>query len=120
VSGDERTRGIIGAAMEVHRLLGPGHLEGVYQEALSIEFELREIAHETQPRINLDYKGRRLKKYYQPDFVVGEVVVEIKAQSALAKVDEAQVINALKCCEKPVGLLLNFGEASLRIRRFAR
>jgi GxxExxY protein len=116
---DPQTYAIIGAAIEVHKVLGAGHLEAVYQEALQIEFDLREIPYDAQPRITLEYKGRRLEKYYQPDFLVyGLVVVEIKAQSALGSVDDAQIINSLMCCRKQVGLLINFGEPSLQWKRF--
>jgi len=116
---DERTYAIIGAAMEVHREIGPGQLEPIYQEALEIEFELRSIRNVSKPRVAVYYKGRKLKKYYVPDFLVmDEVVVEIKALSALAKSDEAQLLNSLKCCRKNVGLLINFGEASLKWKRF--
>lgn len=116
---DPQTHAIIGAAMEVHNILGPGHLEAVYQEALEIEFDLREIPHEPQPQIALEYKGRKLKKYYQPDFLVFDrVVLEIKALSCLGAVDDAQIINSLKCCRRELGLLFNFGELSLEWRRF--
>lgn len=105
--------------MEVHRVLGPGYLEAVYQEALEIEFDLRGIPYESQPQIFVDYKGHRLKKYYQPDFLVfGRVVLEIKAQVALARIDEAIILNSLKCSKREVGLLINFGEPSLNWRRF--
>jgi len=116
---DERTHAIIGAAMEVHSILGPGRLEAVYHEALEIEFNLREVSYVSKPRIDIEYKGYKLKSYYIPDFLVlEEVVVEIKAESALTRVDEAQIINSLKCCGKKVGLLINFGESSLRWERF--
>lgn len=116
---DPQTYAIIGAAIEVHKVLGPGHLEAVYQEALQIEFDLREIQYDAQPRISLEYKGRRLQKHYQPDFLVSDrIVVEIKAQSALGSVDDAQIINSLMCCRKEVGLLINFGEPSLQWKRF--
>jgi GxxExxY protein len=116
---DPQTYAIIGAAIEVHKTLGPGHLEAVYQEALEIELGLRGIPYQSQPRIELDYKGRKLKKYYQPDLLIYErVVVEIKAQSALSSIDEAQIINSLKCCRKQVGLLINFGEPSLHWKRY--
>ena len=72
-----------------------------------------------QPRIELEYKGRKLKKYYQPDFLVYErVVLEIKAQSSLGSVDDAQITNSLRSCRKQVGLLVNFGKPSLEWRRF--
>ena len=116
---DKRTHAIIGAAMEVHNVLGPGRLEPVYHESLEIEFEMRGLPFVSKPKTDIYYKGRKLKKYYVPDFIVfKEVVVEIKAQSALGKADEAQTINSLKCCKKKVGLLINFGKASLEWKRF--
>ena len=116
---DPRTYAIIGAAMEVHRILGPGHLEAVYQEAMEIEFIERKIPHSAQPKIKIHYKIHILKKFYIPDFLVFDgVVVEIKAQSALAKADQAQILNSLRCTNNKVGLLINFGEASLNWKRF--
>ena len=67
---DIRTHAIIGAAMEVHRTVGPGHLEAVYQECLEIEFKLRDIQFISQPRLEIFYKEQKLKKYYVPDFIV--------------------------------------------------
>jgi GxxExxY protein len=116
---DERTHAIIGASMEVHNILGPGRLEAVYHEALEIEFGLREIHYVSKPQVEIVYKGHKLKQYYVPDFLVLEdVVVEIKAEVALTKIDEAQIINSLKCCSKKVGLLINFGGPSLQWKRF--
>ena len=69
-SRDIRTHAIIGAAMEVHRIVGPGHLEAVYQECLEIEFELRKFLFISQPRLEIYYKDRKLKKFYVPDFIV--------------------------------------------------
>jgi GxxExxY protein len=116
---DPQTHAVIGAALEVHNVLGPGYLEAVYQEALEIEFDLREIPHVVQPQIPVEYKGRQLTKYYQPDFLVFDrVVLEIKAQLALGGVEEAQIINSLRCCRKEVGLLINFGATSLEWKRF--
>jgi GxxExxY protein len=117
---DKQTYTIIGAAMEVHNTLGPGHLEAVYHEALEIEFELRDIPYQSKPQITLDYKGRRLKKYYQPDFLVFDrIVLEIKAQSCLGSADDAQTLNNLKCTRREIGLLINFGEPSMNWKRFA-
>jgi len=105
--------------MEVHRTVGPGHLEAVYQECLEIELKLRNIPFISQPRLEIFYKEQKLKKYYVPDFIVyNEVVVEIKAEQSLSKVDEAQLINSLVISRHSTGLLLNFGEESLRYRRF--
>ncbi len=116
---DIRTHAIIGAAMEVHRIVGPGHLEAVYQECLEIEFKLRDIPFISQPRVEIFYKEQKLKKYYVPDFIVyNQVVVEIKAEQSMTKIDEAQLINSLIISRHNTGLLLNFGEESLRYKRF--
>jgi GxxExxY protein len=116
---DPRTHKIIGAAMEVHNEMGPGHLEAVYQECLEIEFELRNIPFLSKPNLPLYYKQRKLKKFYVPDFIIfKQIVVEIKAQKMLTNDDEAQIINSLKTSRHEIGLLINFGEASLRFRRF--
>ena len=117
---DTQTHRVIGAAIEVHNTIGPGHLEAVYQEALEIEFGLSAVPYESQPRIRLEYKGRALKKYYQPDFIAFErVVVEIKAQAVLGPVEVAQIINSLKSSRREIGLLINFGGTSLDWKRFA-
>lgn len=116
---DPRTHAIIGAAMEVHTIIGPGHLEAVYHECLEIEFEGRGIPFVSKPTVQMYYKGRQLKKYYVPDFIVfTDIVVEIKAQKMLIREDEAQIINSLKATHHRVGLLFNFGEASLKFKRF--
>ncbi len=116
---DPRTHTIIGAAMEVHSIVGPGHLEAVYQECLEIEFKLRDIPFISQPRLEIFYKEQKLKKFYVPDFIVyNEVIVEIKAGQSLLNVDEAQLINSFIISHHNTGLLINFGEESLRYRRF--
>ncbi len=116
---DPRTQKIIGAAMEVHNTIGPGHLEAVYQECLEIELSLSSIPFKAQPQLPIYYKNRKLKKYYIPDFIIlQEIVVEIKAQKTLTNIDEAQIINSLKTSRKEIGLLINFGEQSLRFKRF--
>ncbi|MCC7212545.1 MAG: GxxExxY protein [Candidatus Brocadia sp.] len=116
---DPRTHAIIGAAMEIHSIVGPGHLEAVYQECMEIEFELRNILFIPQPQLEIFYKDRKLKKFYIPDFIVyHEVIVEIKAERCLTNVDEAQLINSLTISRHNAGLLLNFGEESLRYKRF--
>ena len=118
---DPRTHTIIGAAMEVHNIGGPGHLEAVYQECLEIEFTLRKIPFISQPRLEIFYKDLKLKKFYVPDFIVyDEVIVEIKAEKSLTKIDEAQLINSLAVSRHNIGLLLNFGEASLCYKRFIK
>ena len=116
---DPKTYAIIGAAMEVHRVLGCGFSEPVYQEAMAIELGLRGIASQPQVRLPVFYKGRQLESCYRPDFVCfGEVIVESKALSCLSGTEEAQVINYLKVSKKTIGLLINFGLPSLEFRRF--
>jgi len=116
---DQRTYRIIGAAIEVHKVLGCGFLEAVYQEALGKEFVIREIPSKSQPIVEIVYKGKPLEKKYQPDFICyDEVIVEIKATNSLTGLEEAQLINYLKATGLKVGLLLNFGSKSLEHKRF--
>jgi len=116
---DEKlTYEIIGACMEVHRQLGCGFLEGVYQEALELEFQERGIPYVREKELTIEYKGEILKKKYYADFICySKVVVELKALSDLAGEHEAQVINYLKASELDVGLLINFGKTSLQHKR---
>ena len=101
---------IIGAAMEVYNVLGPGFLESVYQEALEIELSTRGIPFESQQQLYIRYKERQLKQQYKPDFVVYEkIIVEIKALDRLASHNQAQLLNYLKATRLPVGILINFG-----------
>ncbi len=116
---DHITYKIIGAAMEVHKELGCGFLEGVYQEALAREFRIQGIPNKAQPIVDIKYKGEALDKKYQPDFTCyEEVIVEIKAINTLSGIEEAQLINYLKATGLKVGLLLNFGSKSLEHKRF--
>ena len=116
---DERTYKIIGAAIEVHKELGCGFLEAVYQEALGREFVDQGIPFKSQPVVQIVYKGRPLNKTYQPDFICyDEVILEIKALSCLSGIEEAQIINYLKSAKLKVGLLINFGSKSLEYKRF--
>ncbi len=109
---------IVGAAMEVHRELGPGFLEAVYQEALEKEFQYREIPYQKEYRINIYYKGVLLSKYYEADFICyGKVVVELKALSCLCPGHEAQLLNCLKTTRMKAGVLINFGAESLEYKR---
>ena len=115
---DQRTYKIIGAALEVHKELGCGFLEAVYQEALEREFASRQIPFKPQPIIQIAYKGKPLDKTYQPDFICyGEIILEIKAISSLSGIEEAQIINYLKATKLNVGLLINFGSKSLEHKR---
>ena len=101
---------IIGAAIEVHRVLGPGFLESVYQEALEIELQDRKIPHEPQRKLRIAYKQRLLEKFFVTDFACYDsIMVELKAEKQLTGTDEAQLINQLKATKMRVGLLINFG-----------
>lgn len=116
---DHRTYKIIGAAMEVHKEMGCGFLEAVYQEALDIEFRSQEIPFKPQPIIEIFYKGKLLEKKYQPDFICfDEILVEIKALEQLSGTEESQIINYLKATGFKVGLLINFGSKTLEYKRF--
>jgi len=115
---DPRTFAIIGAAMEVHRLLGCGFLEAVYQEALAIEFKARNIVFKRELCLPISYKGSLLSTSYCADFICFDsVVVELKALAHMSGTEEAQVINYLKATGYEVGILLNFGARSLQHRR---
>jgi GxxExxY protein len=115
---DPQTYAIIGAAMEVHTQLGNGFLEAIYQEALAMEFALRNIPFTREVGLSVSYKDNPLACKYQADFICyGEIIVELKAISALSGVDDAQVINYLKATGLKRGLLLNFGASSLQHKR---
>jgi len=114
---EDVTYRINGAAMAVHRRLGPGHKEEVYQRALEAEFEKVGLSFEAQRNLEV-YDEGRLVGYYIPDFIVeGKVIVEIKAFATLHQKYLGQVITYLNHTGLSVGLLINFGERSLRPRR---
>ena len=114
----ELTHSIIGAAMEVHQILGPGFLEYVYEEALCYELKQRGINFDRQEKLEIFYKDWLIPRKYKVDLLVEDkVIVEIKATSGLTEIDEAQLINYLKATKKRLGLLLNFGTQQLEIRR---
>jgi GxxExxY protein len=113
----ELTRNIIGSAIEVHKVLGSGFLESVYEEALAIEFELKNIPYERQKSIDVFYKGR-CAKYFVCDFLAyGAIIVETKAVKEITDIEVAQVLNYLKAGEFSLGLILNFGGKSLKVKR---
>ena len=106
--------------MAVHRELGPGFLEVVYRDALSVEFRQRGVSYDREVELQIAYKGQVLASTYRVDFLCfGGVLVEVKAARHLVPVDEAQVLNYLKASGLKTGLLLNFGARSLEYRRFA-
>jgi GxxExxY protein len=115
---DWRTEAIIGAAMEVHRILGYGFLESVYQQALTKEFTLRKIPFSKEVDLPVVYKGETLDAGYRVDFCCyAAILVEIKALAQYSGTEEGQVINYLKASGKKLGLLINFGRPSLSFKR---
>ena len=116
---DPRTYAIIGASMEVHRNLGCGFLEPVYQAALAVELAKRNIPFTREIKLPVFYKDVELETPYKVDFICFEsVVVELKALARMSGTEEAQVINYLKASGHETGLLGNFGRRSLEYRRF--
>ena len=106
---------VIGAAIEVHRALGPGLLESAYQRCLAHEFSLRGIRFQQEVAIDLNYKGLAVETAYRADFIVADhVVLELKAMDRIEPVHRAQVLTYLKWSEKRLGLLLNFNAALLK------
>jgi GxxExxY protein len=116
----ELTRQIIGAAIEVHRELGPGLVESAYQACLARELALRDLPVEQEKPLPVEYKGLRLDCGYRLDFIVaGKVVVELKAVDTIHRIHEAQLLTYLKLTGCRVGLLINFNVPVLKdgIRR---
>jgi GxxExxY protein len=111
------TGNVIGAAMGVHRNLGPGFLESVYEEALSVELKLKQIQFERQKELPFFYRNRVIKKFICDFFVEGKVIVELKAAKELGEIDAVQVISYLKASGVETGLLINFGSKSLQYKR---
>ena len=117
-SKDPETYAIIGAAMEVHRVLGCGFAESAYQDALAIELERRSIPFQREVALLISYKGQKLNTAYRADFICFDrVIVELKALARLGPIEDAQLMNYQKVSERPVGLLLNFGARSLESKR---
>jgi GxxExxY protein len=116
----EEVFAIVGAAIEVHKQLGPGFLESVYQEAMEIELSARNIPFGPQQEMYIQYKGQILNKYYVADFICyDKIVVELKALDQLTGKAQAQVINYLKASDMRVGVLINFGgKGRLEWQRF--
>jgi GxxExxY protein len=109
---------IIGACMKVHRSLGVGFLEAVYEEALEKEFHIQNIPFKRQVKLLLYYDNQLMKKQYRADFVCYEsIVIEIKAVSQIPVIFYSQLTNYLKCTKMELGILINFGMPSLFYKR---
>ena len=109
---------IIGSCMKVHRELGPGFLEPVYQEATEIQFNEDKIPHNREEELIINYLGSPLKKQYSADFTCyDKIIVELKALSAISSDHEAQLLNYLKATSYKLGILVNFGAPKLEYKR---
>jgi GxxExxY protein len=110
---------IVGAAMEVHNELNWGLLEPVYNEALHRELKNQGIESQCEVSLPCYYKGELMDKYYRLDLVVDDIIVELKSVTELIPAHRAQLFNYLRLTMKPIGILFNFGEESLRTERYA-
>lgn len=114
----EESYQIIGAAMEVHRELGCGFVEPVYQEALEKEFILRKIPYEREKELTVNYKGALLTKTFRADFICyDKIILELKAVKVFSDEHYAQIFNYLRASRMDLGLLINFGTASIEFQR---
>ena len=114
----EESFAIIGACMKVHRTLGAGFLEAVYEEALEREFQNLKIPFERQVKLDLYYDNKKLTKQYRADFIChNEIIIEIKAVALIPTAFYAQLQNYLKCTNIELGMLINFGTSSLTYKR---
>jgi len=117
---DPETYAIIGAAMAVHRELGPGFLENVYQAALERELQALGIPYEREKDLPIHYRGSPLDTNYRADFICyGTIIVELKALQTLTGQETSQVLNYLKATKLTRALLINFGTPSLQHKRIA-
>ena len=114
-SDDELTEKIIGGAIEIHRALGPGLLESIYEECLVVELGLRGLEFERQKSISIDYKGRRVAAELRIDLLVERrVIFELKAVEKLLPVHEAQLLTYMRLCQVRFGFLINFNVPVLK------
>lgn len=110
-----RSKEVIGAAIEVHRILGPGLLESVYEECLCRELALRDIPFSRQVDLPLAYKGDKLNKTFRLDIIVDQrVIVDLKTVNKIKPIDEAQLLTYLRLTKVWLGLLINFNVPLLR------
>jgi len=114
----EKTYLLNGLAMEIHRILGRGFLEIVYKDALEHELQNRKIIYEREKEYKVEYKGIVLPHKFYADFVVfDDIIVEVKAQQGIAEEHYSQLINYLAVSKCKIGMIYNFGEPSLEIKR---
>ena len=111
---DVLARQVIGAAIEVHRTLGPGYLESVYEEALTLELETQGVDCDRQAPIRIDYKGQAVGEGKLDLLVEGRLIVELKAVDSLLPIHQAQLLSYLKATQRQLGLLINFNVRVLR------
>ena len=114
---EELSRKIIGAAIEVHRELGPGFLEKIYEEALKIEFDENQINYECQKEIKIKYLDTEIGSHRLDLLVENKIIVELKAVKELADIHFTQLRSYLKATNLKIGLLLNFAKPTIEIRR---
>ena len=118
---EEESYLIIGAALAVHKELGNGFFEAVYQEALEKEFYIRNIQHCREAPLRIYYKNEPLNKFYMADFICfGKIIVELKALSAITSDHHAQVLNYLKASRLNLGIIMNFGKQNLEHKRIIK
>ena len=118
---EKESYAIIGAAIDVHKELGKGFLEAVYQEALEKEFQIRKIPYKREVQLTIHYKNEPLNKVYVADFICfDKIIVELKALSAITPDHYAQVLNYLKASRLNLGLIMNFGKQSLEHKRIIK
>lgn len=115
---NDLTYKINGAIYEVNRVLGPGFLEKVYENALMMELKERGLKAESQVPINVKYKGTQVGDYYADIVVENQVIIELKAIESLKKVHEAQILNYLKATGFNIGLIVNFTHPKAQIKRY--
>lgn len=123
---DEQTeiliKNVIGTAIEVHRELGPGYLEKIYEQAMALELKRRKLAFETQVPVAVYYKREKICGQVLDMVIEGKVIVELKSVEVILPIHEAQILSYLKSTDYPTGLLINFKERLVKngIKRFVR
>jgi GxxExxY protein len=110
---------IVGCAMVVHKILGVGFLEAVYEEAFKIELKLNKIHFEAQKKYLVIYKNKIIKDFFCDIVVENKIIIELKAIKNIGDIERAQVINYLKVTSLKLGIIINFGETSLKYERIA-